>query len=135
MPLKISFTVQDVDTQKFVTFNDEVVETRVKDFFERCGLAVDQLFGLSRASSVIMLRQPCANKIWAIKVVKDLTGLGLKESKDLVESQGPLILCETSDEARAVIDKFTAQSVAVDARPANMQTMLQNKIPQVLRPI
>jgi ribosomal protein L7/L12 len=26
------------------------------------------------------------NKIWAIKAVKDLTGMGLKESKDLVDS-------------------------------------------------
>jgi ribosomal protein L7/L12 len=43
----------------------------------------------------LMLRSyPPQNKLWAIKYVRELTGLGLKEAKDLVEKPLPQVIVE-----------------------------------------
>jgi large subunit ribosomal protein L7/L12 len=54
-----------------------------------------------------MLKEIGANKINTIKAVREVTGLGLKEAKDLVEG-APKALKEnvSKDEAAAVAKKF-----------------------------
>ena len=48
----------------------------------------------------VVLANAGANKIKVIKVVRELTGLGLKEAKDLVDG-APKILKEAADKAEA----------------------------------
>ncbi len=81
--------------------------------------AVEEEFGVSAAAGVVVaaagaaaapaeeksdfdveLTEVGAEKIKVIKVVREITGLGLKEAKDLVES-APKVLKEAVDKASA----------------------------------
>jgi large subunit ribosomal protein L7/L12 len=67
----------------------------------------------------VMLTDFGANKIQVIKVVRELTGLGLKEAKDLVEA-APKAVKEAvnkaeAEEARA---KLEAQGAKAEVKPA-----------------
>lgn len=53
-----------------------------------------------KSSFNVVLKEAGANKIQVIKVVRDATGLGLKEAKDLVDG-APKILKEAADKATA----------------------------------
>jgi large subunit ribosomal protein L7/L12 len=63
----------------------------------------------------VILKEFGANKINVIKAVRELTGLGLKESKDLVEA-APKTVKEkvTKDEANAAREKLVAAGATVD---------------------
>jgi large subunit ribosomal protein L7/L12 len=56
-------------------------------------------------------------KLEVIKVVRELTGLGLKEAKDLVES-APKAIKEgaSKDEANEIKDKLVAAGAAVELK-------------------
>ena len=58
-------------------------------------------------------------KINVIKVVREVTNLGLKEAKELVES-APKAIKEgvTQDEANALKEKFVAEGASIDIKPA-----------------
>jgi large subunit ribosomal protein L7/L12 len=58
-----------------------------------------------------------ANKIQVIKVVRELTGLGLKEAKDLVDG-APKAVKEavTKDEAQKIKAKLEEQGATVDIK-------------------
>ena len=53
-----------------------------------------------KSSFNVVLKEAGANKIQVIKVVRDATGLGLKEAKDLVDG-APKTLKEAADKATA----------------------------------
>ena len=53
-----------------------------------------------KSSFNVVLKEVGANKIQVIKVVREATGLGLKEAKDLVDG-APKILKEAADKATA----------------------------------
>jgi large subunit ribosomal protein L7/L12 len=58
-----------------------------------------------------------ANKIQVIKVVRELTGLGLKEAKDLVDgAPKPVKEGVTKDEAQKVKAKLEEQGATVDIK-------------------
>jgi large subunit ribosomal protein L7/L12 len=65
----------------------------------------------------VILKDIGANKISVIKAVRELTTLGLKESKDLVES-APQTVREgvTKDEATAMKQKLEAAGAAVEIK-------------------
>lgn len=89
--LKIKFSITDIDSDRYVSFEDEVAYHRVRDFFERCGLTCEQLFCTMSGASVIRLVHKMypgiahREKIPAIKVTRQLITCSLKEAKDLVE--------------------------------------------------
>lgn len=57
------------------------------------------------------------NKIQVIKVVRELTGLGLKEAKDLVEgAPQPVKTAVTKDEANAAKAKLEEQGAKADVK-------------------
>ncbi len=58
-------------------------------------------------------------KINVIKVVREITGLGLKEAKDLVESV-PSKIKEgvNQEEAKVVLDKILAEGAKAEIKPA-----------------
>ena len=73
--------------------------------------ACEEEFGVSAAAGVVVaaeekdsfdveLTEVGPNKIKVIKVVREVTGLGLKEAKDLVEG-APKVLKEAADKASA----------------------------------
>lgn len=65
----------------------------------------------------VILTAPGQGKINVIKVVKEITGLGLKEAKDLVDS-APKAVKEgvTADEAEAIKAKLVEQGAEVEVK-------------------
>jgi large subunit ribosomal protein L7/L12 len=64
-----------------------------------------------------MLTEVGANKINVIKVVREVTSLGLKEAKDLVESAPkPIKEGVTKEEAEAIKKKFEEAGAKVEIK-------------------
>lgn len=68
-----------------------------------------------KTSFDVVLKEAGANKIPVIKVVRDATGLGLKEAKDLVDG-APKTIKEgvSKDEAEEIKEKFTAAGAVIE---------------------
>ena len=68
-----------------------------------------------KSSFNVVLKDAGANKIQVIKVVRDATGLGLKEAKDLVDG-APKTIKENvaKDEAEELKTKFTEAGAVVE---------------------
>ena len=62
----------------------------------------------------VVLKSPGGNKIAVIKEVRALTGLGLKEAKELVEAGGKIKEGVTKDEAEEVQKKLTDAGAEVE---------------------
>ena len=70
-----------------------------------------------KTAFTVILKAPGANKLNVVKVVKDLTGLGLKEAKDLVDG-APKTVKEgiNKDEAAAIKKKFEEAGAKVEIK-------------------
>ncbi|MBO5397474.1 MAG: 50S ribosomal protein L7/L12 [Clostridia bacterium] len=68
-----------------------------------------------KSSFNVVLKDAGANKIAVIKVVRDVTGLGLKEAKDLVDG-APKTVKEgaSKDEAEEIKAKFTEAGAVIE---------------------
>ena len=65
----------------------------------------------------VTLKEAGAKKIQVIKVVRELTGLGLKEAKDLVDGAPSVVKSGvTKDEAAAMKAKLDEQGAAVEVK-------------------
>ncbi|HYC51201.1 MAG TPA: 50S ribosomal protein L7/L12 [Gemmatimonadaceae bacterium] len=65
----------------------------------------------------VVLKDAGAKKIQVIKVVRELTGLGLKEAKDLVDGAPQTVKTGVSkDEAASVKAKLEEQGAAVEVK-------------------
>ena len=65
----------------------------------------------------VILRDAGAKKIQVIKVVRELTGLGLKEAKDMVDGAPQTVKSGVSkDEAASVKAKLEEQGAAVEVK-------------------
>ena len=65
----------------------------------------------------VVLKEAGAKKIQVIKVVRELTGLGLKEAKDLVDGAPSVVKSGvTKDEAAAMKAKLEEQGAAVEVK-------------------
>jgi large subunit ribosomal protein L7/L12 len=65
----------------------------------------------------VVLKEAGAKKIQVIKVVRELTGLGLKEAKDLVDGAPQTVKTGISkDEANTVKAKLEEQGAAVEVK-------------------
>lgn len=101
--------------------------------------ALEEEFGVSAAAPVAMAAAPAAGaaaapeeektdfdvilqaagdkKLEVIKVVREITGLGLKEAKDLVESAPkPIKEGASKDEANQIKEKLVAVGAAVELK-------------------
>ena len=102
-------------TAEFIEAIKELSVTELNDLVKAC----EEEFGVSAAAGVVVagpaagaapaeektefdveLTDVGANKIKVIKVVREITGLGLKEAKDLVES-APKVIKEQASKADA----------------------------------
>ena len=68
-----------------------------------------------KTSFNVILKAPGANKLGIVKIVKELTGLGLKEAKDLVDS-APKAIKEGVDKATSeeIKNKLTEAGADVE---------------------
>lgn len=65
----------------------------------------------------VILKSPGANKINVIKVVREITGLGLKEAKDLVESAPkPVKEGVSKEEAESIAKKLQEAGAEVEIK-------------------
>ncbi len=65
----------------------------------------------------VVLKEAGGKKIQVIKVVRELTGLGLKEAKDLVDGAPQVVKAGiTKDEAAAVKAKLEAEGAVVEVK-------------------
>jgi large subunit ribosomal protein L7/L12 len=65
----------------------------------------------------VVLRDAGAKKIQVIKVVRELTGLGLKEAKDLVDGAPQTVKTGVSkDEANTIKAKLEEQGAAIEVK-------------------
>jgi large subunit ribosomal protein L7/L12 len=65
----------------------------------------------------VVLKEAGAKKIQVIKVVRELTGLGLKEAKDLVDGAPQTVKAGVSkDEANTIKTKLEEQGAAVEVK-------------------
>jgi large subunit ribosomal protein L7/L12 len=65
----------------------------------------------------VMLKEAGAKKIQVIKVVREITGLGLKEAKDLVDGAPQAVKAGVSkDEANTIKTKLEDQGAAVEVK-------------------
>ena len=64
----------------------------------------------------VILTSAGANKIAVIKEVRGITGLGLKEAKELVDNGGKLKEGVAKEEAEAIIEKLTAAGATVEVK-------------------
>ncbi len=65
----------------------------------------------------VMLKEAGAKKIQVIKVVREVTGLGLKEAKDLVDGAPQAVKAAvTKDEANTIKTKLEEQGATVEVK-------------------
>ena len=64
----------------------------------------------------VVLKNAGGNKIAVIKEVRAITGLGLKEAKDLVDNGGGSKEDAPKDEANAIKEKLTAAGAEVEVK-------------------
>ena len=65
----------------------------------------------------VMLKEAGAKKIQVIKVVREITGLGLKEAKDLVDGAPQAVKAGVSkDEANTIKTKLEEQGATVEVK-------------------
>lgn len=64
----------------------------------------------------VVLTSAGANKIAVIKIVRDITGLGLKEAKDLADNGGVVKENAATDEANELKAKFEEAGATVELK-------------------
>ena len=121
-------------SEKIVKFVEEIKTLTVLELAELVS-AIEEEFGVTAAAPVavvagaaapaaeektefdVVLVEAGASKMGVIKVVKELTGLGLKESKDLVDNC-PKTLKEAASkaDAEAMKEKLEAAGAKVELK-------------------
>ena len=87
----------------------------VKGIEEKYGVSAAAVAAEEKSSFNVVLKEVGANKIAVIKVVRDATGLGLKEAKDLVDG-APKTVKEgaSKEDAEALKAKFEEAGAVVE---------------------
>ena len=107
-------------SEKITSLIEAVKELTVLELSELVK-ALEEEFGVSAAAEKtefdVVLNAAGANKIAVIKVVRELTGLGLKDAKDLVDN-APKTLKEavSKDDAEAMKAKLAEAGAEVELK-------------------
>ncbi len=62
----------------------------------------------------VVLKEAGANKLQVIKIVREITGLGLKEAKDIADNGGVVKENASADEAKELAAKFEEAGATVE---------------------
>ena len=89
----------------------------VKALEEECGVSAAAPAAEEKTEFDVVLKSAGANKINVIKVVKEITGLGLKEAKALVD-EAPKTVKEgaSKDDAESIKTKLTEAGAEVELK-------------------
>lgn len=131
---------QTVEVSEKLTKIIESIETLSVLELSQLVKALEKKFGVSAAAPVAMMAGPAAagaaapaaaektefdviiksagdKKIQVIKVIREITGLGLKEAKDLVDKAGSTVKTGVSkDESEAIKAKLAEQGAEVEIK-------------------
>ena len=66
------------------------------------------------ANKTVVLKSAGGNKIAVIKIIKEITGLGLVEAKGLADNGGNIKENVPADEAKAIADQLTEAGAEVE---------------------
>lgn len=120
---RVDFVVREVCTDgsvpeeelRFVQLGDEMHRADLFDYFNRVRDAVQMLF--PRLGPIVLVFDSTGgNKIQVIKVVREVTGLGLKEAKDVVEAPLGTAVMSFDDPHQA--ERAAKKLEAAGAKPA-----------------
>ena len=120
MSEKIEKMLEEIDSLTVIELSELVKGIEEKYGVSAVAAAAPAAAGAAGAAEEksefnIVLKEAGANKIAVIKVVRDVTGLGLKEAKDLVEG-APKAVKEgvNKDEAEEIKAKFVEAGAVVE---------------------
>ena len=118
---KIEKLIEEIDSLTVVELNDLVKAIEEKYGVSAVAAAAPAAGAAGAAAAEektsfdVVLKDAGANKIQVIKVVRDATGLGLKEAKDLVDGAPKTIKENVSkDDAEALKAKFAEVGATVE---------------------
>ncbi len=100
----VNLTVKEVNELAEILKTEYGIEPAAAAVAVAAGPAVDAAAAVEEKTSFdVVLKGVGANKLAIVKLVKELTGLGLKEAKDIVDSApAPLKEGVSKDEAEAL---------------------------------
>lgn len=144
--LRIDFQVREiVDADsglepRYVTFGDEVDMGKIKDFFDRCGIATDIMFQGYKTSKYVKQLVPTSQKINLIKLVREWTKIGLKDAKDVVElpTGRPMVLFREGADADMVVQVCRGMGmndvVSESITEETYQELAAARVPEYIKP-
>ena len=117
---KIEKLLEEIDSLTVIELSELVTGIEEKYGVSAAAVAAPAAGGAAAAAEEktnydVVLKETGANKIAVIKVVRDVTGLGLKEAKDLVEG-APKTVKEGAEKADAeeIKAKFVEAGAVVE---------------------
>ena len=99
-------------------FAEQLVNLTVKEVNELATILKDE-YGIEPAAAAVAMAGPAAgaSKLAVVKLVKELTGLGLKEAKGLVDdAPSPIKEGVTKDEAEALKTQLEEAGAEVELK-------------------
>jgi large subunit ribosomal protein L7/L12 len=113
----VNLTVKEVNELAQILKDEYGIEPAAAAVAVAAGPAAAAEVAEEKTSFDVILKSAGANKLAIVKLVKELTGLGLKEAKDLVDS-APSALKEgvTKDEAEALNKALTEGGAEVELK-------------------
>ncbi len=121
MEEKISKILEEIDSLTVIELSELVKGIEEKYGVSAAAVAAPVAGGAvagaaeEKSEFDVILKEAGANKIAVIKVVRDVTGLGLKEAKDLVDGAPKTVKEKASkEEAEEIKAKFTEAGAVVE---------------------
>lgn len=113
----VNLTVKEVNELAEILKSEYGIEPAAAAVAVAAGPAVAEAVVEEKTSFDVVLKSPGAAKLAVVKAVKELTGLGLKEAKDLVD-QAPSELKKgiTKDEAEALKKQLEEAGAEVELK-------------------
>ena len=113
----VNLTVKEVNELAQILKDEYGIEPAAAAVAVAAPAAADAEVVEEKTSFDVVLKSSGANKLAIVKLVKELTGLGLKEAKDLVDA-APSVIKEgvTKDEAEALNKALTEGGAEVELK-------------------
>ena len=113
----VNLTVKDVNELAKILKDEYGIEPAAAAPVMVAGGGGGAAAAAEKTSFDVILKSGGANKLAVVKVVKDLTGLGLKEAKDLVDgAPKPLKEGVSKDDAEAIKKQLTEAGAEVEVK-------------------
>ena len=113
----VNLTVKEVNELAQILKDEYGIEPAAAAVAVAAGPAAAAEVAEEKTSFDVVLKAAGANKLAIVKLVKELTGLGLKEAKDLVDA-APSVVKEgaSKDEAEALKEALTEGGAEVELK-------------------